>query len=180
MKSKIFISVVCLTFLTAFAVPLHSSIQAEAICNRIMYSHLDSTMRAVLTDSLSDIIVKATKIDVNLLKVPVDTISPIEKTIHCNRERRGICKYIMVASDYEIETGIAYGRFSPKVELVFYKKNELCKIRVDVGLKQFKVLTADNEIVNTYRISDNMLHKLAVMLFPEDDFLVQTLKLQQL
>ena len=56
----------------------------------------------------------------------------------------------------------------------------MCKIRVDVGLKQFKVLTADNEIVNTYRISDNMLHKLAVMLFPEDDFLVQTLKLQQL
>ena len=111
------------------------------------------------------------------LVAPMNSVElhEMEEEIKLNQEHRGTLKSAVLLSEIHPFNGTVFGLFLPKVCYIFKNKKDSCKLLIDFSLKQVHVEVEDS--MQIYTLHDNVLLKESILLFPEDRYMPDLLRL---
>ncbi len=135
----------------------------------------DSVVRQTLGDSIGSILLKPGTIRAFELHSVPDSIT-IEKRVKLVRNMKDLAKFSLInPEDYKILKFSVYGKFLPQFQLEVKSGKATVYCQYDFGLGIWQILNEKSEVLNTLKIGSNDCLRLAVRVFPNDDFLKELL-----
>ena len=175
MKKKFCLIVGCIMLL-AFFTPICRAASKQKGSPVQPYVALDSLMRAEFSDSIADIILNASKIEVSIVKKDsLGKFTDVVKTI-CNKDKASAIKFAMVASEIQHSDIVMFSPFTPYVKITFYRQKMTCTVAIDLGTRRLQIEKNKDGNIKTLMMNDNLLIKAASLIYPNDDFINFILK----
>lgn len=135
------------------------------------YTPIDSVMKQMLGDSLSQVILCARQIEVVHSYMSLDSGKIDQVVTKLPSSRKDLVKFLLMDSANYNEGEAVYGVFSPNVGFFFKYRKQVCKVYFDFGLRKWNICDAEGRKVAEFDIRSNEVLRFSCWLFPEDKFL---------